>query len=421
MLKKTKQYFKNQVKPGEWGLLLASFSYFFFLLCGYFMIRSIREQMGVVAGVENFHWLFLSTFCAMLAIQPIYGKIVSRYPRKIFLPYIYGFFGLIIFLFWAAFTHFGITTALARSFFVFISVYNVFIVSLFWSFMADIFNKEQGKRLFGLIASGGSVGGIVGPLIGALTVERIGSINLIFLSFLCMLMVLLCLQIVKKHAHESDENQEAPMGGSAIEGMKLILQSRFLQQITIMTILATFLGSLLYTLQGIYVSQNIAAGDSQAKIFNQINLITNTLTLFFQLLLTPYLMQNVRIPKVLAVLPSILVFAFALIGLVPMINVVLSAIILQRSGAYGIMKPPTDWLFTGMDKQVKYKFKNFLDTVVYRSGDTFAQWCIKGITMLTKNIHIVAAIGVVLASLWVWNAVKVGKLAEKHKKLEPTK
>lgn len=395
---------------------MAAFGYFFFLLCGYFLIRSIREQMGVVAGVENYHWLFLATFCVMLAVQPIYGKVVSRYSRKIFLPYIYGFFALIILSFWAAFSYFGITTILARSFFVFISVYNVFIVSLFWSFMADIFNREQGKRLFGLIASGGSAGGIIGPLIGVLTVEKIGSVNLIFLSFICMLMVLVCLQIVKKNAIDSVENREAPMGGSAIEGIKLIFRSKLLQQITLMTILATFLGSLLYTLQGIYVSKYIAEGDAQAKIFNQINLITNSLTLFFQLLLTPYLMQNVRIPKVLAVLPSILVFAFAIIGLVPMINIVLTAIILQRSGAYGIMKPPTDWLFTGMDKQAKYKFKNFLDTVVYRSGDTIAQWSIKGITMLTKNIHVIAAIGVALASLWVWNAFKVGKLAEKHRK-----
>ena len=206
------------------------------------------------------------------------------------------------------------------------------------------------------------------------------------------------------------------MGGSAIEGFKLIFESKLLQQITLMTILATFLGGFLYMLQGLYVSQYVEAGDQQTKMFNQINLITNVLTLFFQMILTPYLLQNVRIHKVLAILPTLLVFVFALIGMVPIIYVVLGGIIIQRSGAYGIMKPPTDWLFTGMDKQAKYKFKNFLDTVIYRTGDTMAQWVIKGITTLTKNIHILAVLGVLLALWWVKNAWKVGQLADAHYK-----
>ena len=208
-------YFKKQVMPGEWPLLLASFTYFFFLLCGYFLIRSIREQMGVVAGVENYHLLFLGTLLVTLAIQPVYGRIVSKYTRRIFLPYIYGFFALVILGFWAAFQTWGISPWLARAFFIFISVYNVFIVSLFWSFMADVYTKSQGKRLFGLIASGGSAGGIVGPLLGVLLVERIGAINLIFVSFICMVLVIFTLQFVRKHATDSDVNRESPMGGSA--------------------------------------------------------------------------------------------------------------------------------------------------------------------------------------------------------------
>ncbi len=405
-------YFKHQVRPGEWKLLLASFAYFFFLLCGYYLIRSIREQMGVVAGVDNYHWLFLGTLSVTIAIQPVYGAVVSKYTRRVFLPYIYGFFALVILAFWLAFQTWGQTAYLARSFFVFISVYNVFIVSLFWSFMADVYTKEQGKRLFGLIASGGSIGGIVGPLLGVLLVERIGALNLILLSFICMLMVLLMLLILRGHASDSRENATAPMGGSALEGVKLIVSSRLLQQITIMTVLATFLGAFLYTLQGVYVSDYVSGINAQTKLFNQINLITNVLTLFFQILLTPYLLQNVRIPKILAVLPTLLVIAFALIGLVPIIYVVLAGIIVQRSGAYGIMKPPTDWLFTGMDKQIKYKFKNFLDTVIYRAGDTIAQWVVRGITLMTRNIHILAVIGLFLACMWVYNAYRVGRLAE---------
>lgn len=412
-INKVTEYFKSQVQKNEWPLLIWSFLYFFFLLCGYFIIRSIREQMGVSSGVGNYHWLFLGTFITTLLIQPIYGSIVSRYTRRIFLPYIYTFFALVILGFWVSFHIFGELPILARAFFIFISVYNVFIVSLFWSFMADVYNKEQGKRLFGLIASGGSAGGIIGPLIGILLVNKIGWINLIFISFICMLLVVLCLFFVRKNAIDSVENKEAPMGGSPIEGFRMILKSPLLKQITVMTIMATLLGSFLYTLQGIYVSQYIEPGNSQAKIFNQINLVTNLLAMFFQMVLTPYLLQKSQIHKTLAILPTLLVVAFALIGMMPMIYVVLGAIIVQRSGAYGIMKPPTDWLFTGMDKQAKYKFKNFLDTVVYRAGDTMAQWVIKGITMITKNIHILAAIGALLSFYWIFNAMKVGRLASK--------
>ncbi len=412
--KRIKDYFQNQVQPGEWPLLLASFAYFFFLLCGYFLIRSIREQMGVVAGVENYHWLFLGTLLVTIAIQPVYGAVVSRYTRRQFLPYIYGFFAMVILSFWLAFQAWGQIPLLARAFFIFISVYNVFIVSVFWSFMADIFDKAQGKRLFGLIAAGGSTGGIVGPLLGVLLAERIGALNLILVSFFCMLLVLVMLRVLHSHANDSKQDPTAPMGGSAWEGIKLMGQSNLLKQITLMTLLATLLGAFLYTLQGIYVSDYFQGTDAQTKAFNQINLITNVLTLFFQTLLTPYLLQNVRIPKILAILPTLLVIAFALIGLVPIMQVVLAGIIVQRSGAYGIMKPPTDWLFTGMDEQIKYKFKNFLDTVIYRTGDTAAQWIVKGITMITRNIHVLAAIGVCLAVAWVMNAYKVGRLAEQH-------
>ncbi|HFC29455.1 MAG TPA: MFS transporter, partial [Oceanospirillales bacterium] len=152
-------YFKSQIQTGEWIPLIWSFLYFYFLLTGYFILRPIREEMGVTAGPENYDMLFLSTFVVMLLIQPIYGKIVSSYSRKQFIPMIYGFFAMFILTLWALFHYVGTdNVALARIFFVFVSVYNVFVVSVFWSFMSDVYNKKQGKRLFGVIAAGGSTG-----------------------------------------------------------------------------------------------------------------------------------------------------------------------------------------------------------------------------------------------------------------------
>ena len=186
-------YFKSQVKSNEWKPLIWSFLYFYFLLTGYFILRPIREVMGVTAGPENYDMLFSSTFIVMLLIQPIYGKIVSKYSRKQFIPLIYGFFGILILVMWGLFHLIGTeSVALARVFFVFVSVYNVFIVSVFWSFMSDVYTKKQGKRLFGVIAAGGSTGGITGGIIAATLVYKIGTINLFTNIIWIFIIVYIC-------------------------------------------------------------------------------------------------------------------------------------------------------------------------------------------------------------------------------------
>ncbi len=409
---KSIEQFKHLVKPGERLLLALSFAYFFFLLAGYFVLRPIREQMGVAVGVDNYKWLYLGTLVTMLSVQPIYGAIVSRYTRRVFLPYIYAFFTSMILLFWIGLTVLGGESWLARAFFIFISVYNLFVVSLFWSFMADIYTPAQGKRLYGLIAAGGSTGGIVGPLLTSFLVKHTGTVNLLLFAVLMMVCVLLILLKLRLFARDSEVNREVPMGGSALEGIRLVFSSRFLQQIALMTILAVLIGSVLYYFQGHFIQNHVIGADRQTRAFSLINTATNAITLFFQFVLTPYLMQNVRIPRILAILPSLMVLALALIGLVPLIQVALGAIILQRSGAYGLMKPPSDWLFIALDQQTKYKFKNFLDTVIYRIGDVFAQTLfIPLVLWLVVDIRLLALVAMLMAGLWVWNAYTVGRMA----------
>ena len=406
-------YFKSQVKTNEWVPLIWSFLYFYFLLTGYFILRPIREVMGVTAGPENYDMLFLSTFIVMLLIQPVYGKIVSKYSRKQFIPLIYGFFGLLIVLIWGLFQMVGTeNVALARVFFVFVSVYNVFIVSVFWSFMSDVYTKKQGTRLFGVIAAGGSTGGITGGIITSILVHRIGTINLLLVSFLFLMLCIFAVYKVRNFANTSNHNKEAPLGGSSIEGVKLILGSKLLQQIALMTVMSVLIGGIFYYLQGQYVRQYYTDQDVRTNIFANINTLTNVLTLFFQLILTPFFLQKIKIHKILGIYPTVMIFAFLLFGMFPVIHVVLGAIILQRSGAYGIMKPPTDWLFTGLNKNIKYKFKNFLDTVIYRAGDVFTQLIfINSVVFFTKDLRILAVFGVLFSIVWLINAIKVGKLA----------
>ena len=412
-LNKVAVYFKNQVKSGEWPVLIWSFLYFVFLLTGYFILRPIREEMGVTAGPENYGWLFLTTFIVMLLIQPLYGKVVSNYSRKQFIPLVYSFFGLLIFILWSLFHWVGTESVLlARVFFVFVSVYNLFIVSIFWSFMADVYNKEQGKRLFGVIAAGGSTGGILGGLITSQLVHLVGTINLLLVSLCFLILCIFAVFKVRKFATDSTINQEAPLGGSPIEGMKLLIGSKFLQQVALMTVIAVIIGSIFYYLQGQYVSQFFPERNQRTYVFATINTLTNVLTLMFQLILIPWLLQKFQIQRILGIYPTMMVFALLLFGLMPVLYVVLGAIILQRSGAYGIMKPPQDWLFTGLPDNMKYKFKNFLDTVVYRGGDVFAQLIfVKTIVTFSKDPRILAILGAVLCLVWLWNAVTVGRLA----------
>lgn len=430
IINKISNYFKNQVKKEEWPVLMWSFLYFVFLLTGYFILRPIREEMGVTAGPENYGWLFLTTFIVMLLIQPFYGKLVSIYSRKQFIPIVYGFFGVLIFILWALFHLVGTDSViLARVFFVFVSVYNLFIVSIFWSFMADVYNKEQGKRLFGVIAAGGSTGGILGGIITSQLVYLLGTINLLLISLAFLMLCILAVVKVRRFATDSTINKEAPLGGSPIEGMKLLFESRFLQQIALMSVIAVIIGSIFYYLQGQFVSEFFPERDQRTQVFAYINTATNFMTLFFQLILIPFLLQRIAIHNILAIFPCMMILALTLFGLMPVLYVVIGAIILQRSGAYGIMKPPTDWLFTGLPDNIKYKFKNFLDTVVYRGGDVFAQLILVNYVFISEHslLHwleatfgfdwndlvVLTVFGVILSMVWLWNAIAVGKLAVK--------
>ncbi len=431
-----KNYFKKQVEPGEWRVLIWSFLYFVFLLTGYFILRPIREEMGVTAGNDNFWWLFSITFVVMLLLQPVYGKIVSRYSRKQFIPLVYGFFGLVIFILWGLFQWFGNDSViLARIFFVFVSIYNLFIVSIFWSFMADVYSKEQGARLFGVIAAGGSTGGIFGGLITSQLVQMVGTINLLLVSLFFLMLCIFAVIKVRQFAVDSEINKEAPLGGSSIEGMKLMLNSKFLQHVALLTVISVVIGGIFYYLQADFVKQFFPERDERTAVFAYINVATNSLTLVFQLLLIPYLLQKIKIHKILSIFPIMMMLTLTLFGLFPVLFVVLAGVVLQRSGAYGIMKPPTDWLFTGLPDNIKYKFKNFLDTVIYRGGDVITQLVVVQILVSSKysllhwlertfdfnvnDLLVLAFIGASLCVLWIWNARKVGVLAisefEKHK------
>ncbi len=401
-------------RPGEIRMVTWSFLYFFSLLTSYYMLRPIREQMGVAAGVENLQWLFTGTLLVMLLVQPVYGKIVSRFTRKVFLPFIYLFFSVNIIIFYFLFSRYDQNVILARVFFIWVSVFNLFIVSVFWSYMADIYSKKQGKRLFSLIASGGSVGAITGPLLTVLLVREIGSSRLMLVSAAFLLFSIACIFSLRRYAGRSRVNPEAPMGGNVMEGVQLIFKSRYLQYIALITFFATLTGTFLYFMQAILVEQHFHDPQVQTQVFAQIDLATNSLTLIFQLVLTPMLMTRWRFTLVLALIPMAMTVGFTALALVPVFIIMAVVQVARRSGAYGILNPSMNVLYTAVDERTKYKAKNFIDTVIYRTGDTASGWVYHALSS-HFGFAALAFIGAGISMAWTRVAWKLGRLSEeKH-------
>ncbi len=221
------------LKPGEFFAVAWSFVYFFSLLSAYYMLRSVREAMAIMGGTQNIPWLFTGTFVAMVLVTPVFGFVASRYPRKQFLPWVYYFFIFNILIFFSLFTYVLRNDLesvwIARAFFVWLSVFNLFVVSVFWSFMADIYSKEQGRRLFGVISAGGSAGALLGPLMTSVLVVPLGFQNLLPLSAGLLMFSVYCVAQLRRWAeqqasesHEVVVDTSKPIGGGALAGVRLV-------------------------------------------------------------------------------------------------------------------------------------------------------------------------------------------------------
>ena len=240
-----------QIESTERRAFCWSFIYFFSLLCGYYIIRPIRDALGIVGGVENLQWLFTSVFVAMLVAVPLFGWVTSRFPRRQFLPFIYYFFIANLILFHTLLKMDVNPVVVARAFFIWVSVYNLFVVSVFWSFMTDLFSSEQAKRLFPVIATGGSIGAIVGPILAGGLVNQVGTTNLLLVSAAFLLVAAVCIHHLGKDqqkkqtcrvsdSQDSPKDSDAVMGGRIFDGFKLILASPYLMAICALILIAGF-------------------------------------------------------------------------------------------------------------------------------------------------------------------------------------
>ena len=386
-----------------------SFAYFFCILSSYYMLRPMREAMGVESGAASIPYLFTTTFVVMMLASPVFGWIASRYPRRRFLPWVYYFFAANILAFYLAFRY-AIASDIdfvwiGRVFFVWISVFNLFVVSVFWSFMADLYTREQGRRLFGVISAGGSAGALVGPLATSQLVLPLGFENLLPISATLLLVGVFCIHQLRHwvEAERTDEitktvASERPLGGSALAGLVAVVRSPYFLAISLSSVVASLLGTALYMFMAELVGRQIEGADARTQLFSYIDGATGILALLFQLLVVKHAVRRIGVGWTLSLMPMVSIAGFALLALNPALIVVAVFQALRRAIGFGFMKPTNDMLYSVVTPEQKYKAKNFVDTAVYRGGDLVGTWSVKA--MWALGISGIAVVLVPFALAW---------------------
>jgi AAA family ATP:ADP antiporter len=403
------------VRPEEVPALAWAWLYIFAVLSSYYIMRPIREQMGVAGGVNNLQWLFTATLAGLLLLNVPFGYLVKTLPRTRFIPITYRFFAVNILLFAIVlrFADAANSVWIGRAFFVWISIFNLFVVSVFWALVVDVFNAEQGKRLFGFIAAAATIGAICGSSITA-SLARHVPIELLLIGAALLLEVAvlavrgLARLSVALHARP-DEHGEQPIGGNLLAGITRPFKSAYLANISLFILLFAITSTFLYFQQATVVRDNFHDRASQTAFFAQIDLAVNVLTLIVQLFFTGRIVGLLGIGLTLMVLPLLTLFGFTTLALMPAVSTLVVFQVLRRSSNYAVARPTREVLYTVVPREDRYKAKNFIDTVVYRAGDQIGAWSYALVAMFGFGQGALAGIAVALAALWLVNAWWLGR------------
>jgi len=407
------------VEPGEMQALFWSFFYFLALLCSYYIIRPMRDAMGIAGGVDKLQWMFTGTFLLMLAAVPLFGWVAKRFPVRRFLPYVYYFFIANLILFFVLFKSNVTDAYVARAFFIWTSVFNLFIVSVFWSFMADVFNNEQARRLFGIIAAGGTAGALTGPVLTAALVGTLGAPNMLLISVAFLGVAVVCIHRIIAWKKSIDPDSvysegtseaagEQAIGGSILAGVRLVFRSSYLTGICLLILLYTTLSTFLYFQQAQIVRDSFDDPANRTAVFAAMDFSVNFLTIVGQLLLTSRIVRKWGLSWALALIPLLLGSGFLLLGMMPTLGVLITVQVLRRAGNYAVMRPAREMLYVVLGKEEKYKAKNFIDTVVYRGGDAVSAWAYAGLKTAGLSLAAIALTAVPLAGVWAWISFRLG-------------
>ncbi len=395
-----------------------SFAYFFTLLAGYYVLRPLRDEMGIAGGVKNLPWLFTATFLVLLAAQPLYGALVARQPRARFIPIVYHFFAANLVLFWLFLSlHIG-TAIVARVFYVWVAVFSLFAVAVFWSFMADLFTAEQGKRLFGFIGAGGTAGSLLGPVISIWASVPLGPVNLLIAAVILLELAVFCVIRLERatagpsHQPTAEKAAHEVLGGGAFAGVSEVFRSPYLLGIAAWISLQSFCATILYLQQIHLVAQAVHGGGAQTRLFAGVDLAVNLLTLATQLVATGQLLKRFGTGKTAAALPAVYALAFAAVFLVPTLTVVLIAQVVQRWMHFGFANPARQVFYTVLGREEKYKAKNLIDVVIYRGSDALYGWVFNILQALGLTLGLIALVSAPVAVLWLILSGALGRAQE---------
>ncbi len=422
------------IREGELAALLWSSAYLFFVLCAYYILRPIRDEMGVAGGVENLAWLFTGTLLGMLILHPAYTSMVGKLQRRKFVPYTYRFFilNLVAFFFILRWADASQSVWVGRVFFIWASVFNLFVVSVFWSFMTDLYHPQQSKRLFGMIAVGGTLGATLGSSITSVLVESVGQINLLLVSALFLEVAArasraldhreesLVLAAKEDYAEADIElNRSEVIGGGVFDGIKHVLRSPYLLGIAGLMLFFTISSTFLYFQQAEIIAEAFANDSAgRTRLFANIDLVVNVLTFLVQIFLTGRILKWFGVGAALAFLPVVTLVGFGILAVAPVLVVVVVFQVVRRAGNFAVQRPAREVLYTVMDRTDKYKAKNFNDTFVYRVGDQVGAWSYTALGWfglgLTGLAVVMLPIAVVWGGLAVWLGVRYGKIDSGH-------
>lgn len=404
------------VRASEIRALGWAWLYFFCVLSSYYVIRPIRDEVGVATGVENLSWLFMGTLVGMVLFNPPFAALVSRLPRRQFIRYTYRFFmsNLVVFHLAMHFAPEANQIWIGRIFFIWVSIFNMFVVSIFWATMVDLFTRGQGKRLFGFIAAGATIGAIVGSSMTATLVGVLGTANLLLVSAVLLELAVFAFGRLARAASvgaaaDTTMRQERPIGGSVWAGLTQIVRSPYLLGICTYMVMFTTLSTFLYFQQATIVDAEVSDRTARTALFAQINLAVNVITLIVQTTMTGRLVRWLGIALTLTILPAFTIAGFALLGVMPTMVVIVGFQVLRRAGEYALARPAREILFTTVSREEKYKAKSLIDTFVYRAGDQVGAWSYALLGMAGLGVAGIAGVAVPVSAVWLINGWWLGR------------
>jgi len=412
------------LRPGEAPAVADGLLMFFLLFTSYFMLRPVRETMGVAGGVDNLQWLFTGTFVATLAALPLFGWVASKVSRRRIVPWVYGFFALNLLGFAAALWLRPDSVWAGRVFYIWLSVFNLMAISLAWSVLADLFAGEQARRLFAMIAGGASLGGLAGPVLGALLVAPLGHGGLLLLA--AALLAASAWSAMRLHrwrdshlpegaARQGNAGRRRSLGGNPFAGVSEVLRSPYLLGIALFVVLLASVSTFLYFEQARMVAEHFPDRARQTQVFGLIDAVVQSLAILTQVFLTGRIAQRLGIGVLLMAVPLLLAAGFLWLALSPVFAVFVVVMVARRAGEYALVRPGREMLYTVLPVEEKYKAKNFNDTVVYRGGDALSGWVKRGVDLIADQPALALCIGAGIALAWAGVGLW---LARWHRRLE---